>query len=48
MSFHSPYRQCVIDHLVEIMRLYGRIDGFWLDILSQPQLSRDTYTKQAF
>ena len=48
MSFHSPYRQYVIDHLVEIMRLYGRIDGLWLDIFSQPPLSRDKYTKQAF
>ena len=48
MSFHSPYRQYVIDHLVEILKLYGRVDGLWLDIFSQPQLSRDRYTKQAF
>ena len=44
MSFHSPYRQYVIDHLVEIMRLYGRIDGLWLDIFSSHH-SRETNTR---
>ncbi len=49
MSFHSPYRQYVIDHLVEIMKLYGRLDGLWLDIFNQPPgLSHDTYTRRAF
>ena len=49
MSFHSPYRHYVIDHLVEILKLYGRLDGLWLDIFSQPdELSRDTYTRRAF
>ncbi len=49
MSFHSPYRQFVIDHLVEMLKMYGRVDGLWLDIFSQPpQLSHDKYTKQAF
>jgi hypothetical protein len=49
MSFHSPYRRYVIDHLVEILKLYGRLDGLWLDIFSQPpELSRDNYTRQAF
>ena len=31
MSFHSPYRQFVIDHLVEILKMHGPFDGFWLD-----------------
>lgn len=35
-SLHSPYRRYVIDQLVEILHLYGPIDGFWLDILGQP------------
>jgi hypothetical protein len=48
MSFHSPYRQYVIDHLVEIMRMNGRLDGLWLDLYTQPVPSYDTYTKQAF
>lgn len=48
MSFHSPYRQYVIDHLVEIMKLYGRIDGLWLDIFAQPEVSYDKYSKSAF
>jgi hypothetical protein len=48
MSFHSPYRQYVIDHLVEIMKMYGRIDGLWLDIFGQPEVSYDKYSKAAF
>ena len=48
MSFHSPYRQYVIDHLVEITRNYGPLDGLWLDIFAQPLISYDRYTKAAF
>jgi hypothetical protein len=48
MSFHSPYRQYVIDHLVEITRNYGPLDGLWLDIFSQPLVSYDRYTRAAF
>ena len=48
MSFHSPYRQYVIDHLVEITKNYGPLDGFWLDIFSQPLISYDRFTKAAF
>lgn len=35
-SFHSPYRQYVIDHLVEMVRDYGPLDGLFLDIFTQP------------
>jgi len=48
MSFHSPYRQYVIDQLVEITRNYGPLDGLWLDIFSQPLMSYDRYTQAAF
>jgi hypothetical protein len=48
MSFHSPYREYVIGHLVEITRKYGPIDGFWLDIFEQPEVSYDRYTQAAF
>jgi hypothetical protein len=48
MSFHSPYRDYVIGHLVEITRKYGPLDGLWLDIFEQPQVSYDRYTKAAF
>jgi hypothetical protein len=48
MSFHSPYRQYVIDHLVEITKNYGPLDGLWLDIFDQPLISHDRYTKAAF
>ena len=48
MSFHSPYRQYVIDQLLEILKQHGRIDGFWLDLYTQPMPSYDTYTRQAF
>jgi len=48
MSFHSPYRNYVIGHLVEIARKYGPLDGFWLDIFEQPQVSYDRYTQAAF
>ena len=48
MSFLSPYRQYVIGHLVEIARKYGPLDGFWLDIFEQPEISCDHYTRAAF
>ena len=48
MSFHSPYRDYVIGHLLEITKKYGPLDGFWLDIFEQPQVSYDRYTKAAF
>jgi hypothetical protein len=48
MSFNSPYRDYVIGHLVEITKKYGPLDGFWLDIFDQPQVSYDRYTKAAF
>ncbi len=49
MSFYSPYRQYVIDHLIEIMNKYGPFHGFYLDLYTQPvPLSRDKYTAQAF
>lgn len=48
MSFHSPYRQFVIDHLVEILKIHGPIDGFWLDLYTQPVPSYDRYTRAAF
>jgi hypothetical protein len=48
MSFHSPYREYVIGHLVEITRKYGPLDGLWLDIFSQPLVSYDRYTQAAF
>jgi hypothetical protein len=47
MSFHSPYRQYVIGHLVEIIKKYGPLEGVWLDIFSQPA-SLDRYSKEAF
>lgn len=48
MSFHSPYRQYVIGHLLEITKQYGPLDGLWLDIFSQPRPSYDRYTQAAF
>jgi hypothetical protein len=48
MSFHSPYRQYVMDQLVEITRSYGPLDGLWLDIFEQPLPSYDRFTKAAF
>jgi hypothetical protein len=48
MSFHSPYRQYVIGHLVEILKMHGPVDGLWLDLYTQPEPSYDTYSKQAF
>jgi hypothetical protein len=48
MSFHSPYRQYVIDHLVEITKDYGPLEGLWLDIFNQPLVSYDRFTKAAF
>ena len=48
MSFHSPYREYVIGHLVEITRKYGPLDGLWLDIFGQPLVSYDRYTQAAF
>jgi alpha-L-fucosidase len=48
MSFHSPYGQYVIDHLVEITKNYGPLDGLWLDIFDQPLISYDRHTKAAF
>ena len=59
-SLHSPYRQYVIDQLVEILHRYGPIEGFWLDILGQPNpfyqraygfgpaFSSDRHTRSAF
>jgi hypothetical protein len=48
MSFHSPYREYVIGHLVEITKKYGPLDGLWLDIFGQPLVSYDRYTQAAF
>ena len=48
MSFHSPYRQYVIDQLVEITKMYGPLEGLWLDIFEQPEVSYDRYTRAAF
>jgi hypothetical protein len=48
MSFLSPYRQYVIDQLLEITKMYGPLDGLWLDIFSQPPVSYDRYTRAAF
>ena len=48
MSFYSPYRQYVIGHLVEVLKLYGRVDSLWLDLYTQPVLSQDQYTRKAF
>jgi hypothetical protein len=48
MSFQSPYRQYVIDHLVEITKNYGPLNGIWLDIFDQPLISYDRFTKAAF
>jgi hypothetical protein len=48
MSFYSPYRQYVIGHLVEILKMYGPIDGLWLDLYTQPAPSYDHYTRTAF
>jgi Alpha-L-fucosidase/Beta-galactosidase trimerisation domain len=47
-SFYSPYRQYVIDQLVEILKNYGPLDGFWLDLYTQPVVSYDQYTQKAF
>ena len=47
-SFHSPYRQYVIGQLVEILKSYGPIDGFWFNVFDQPTLSYDHYTRAAF
>lgn len=35
-SFHSPYRQYVIDQLVEIVERYGPLEGLFLDLFTQP------------
>ena len=48
MSFYSPYRQYVIGHLVEILKLHGPVDGLWLDLYTQPVPSYDAYTRAAF
>lgn len=48
MSFHSPYRQYVTGHLVEILKMYGPVDGFWLDLYTQPRPSWDAGTRAAF
>lgn len=47
-SFHSPYRRYVINQLVEIVHNYGPIEGFWLDLYTQPTVSYDQYTRKAF
>jgi Alpha-L-fucosidase/Beta-galactosidase trimerisation domain len=47
-SFYSPYRQYVINQLVEILKNYGPVDGFWLDLYTQPVVSYDQYTRKAF
>jgi len=47
-SFHSPYRQYVIGHLVEILKMHGPVDGLWLDLYTQPAPSYDPYTRAAF
>src|SRR5271157_3584769 len=48
-SFHSPYRQYVIDQMAEILKDDGPVDGFWLDYYDQPQpISFDPYTLTRF
>jgi hypothetical protein len=59
-SFYSPYRRYVIDQLAEITKVYGPVDGFWLDIYGQPsqfyqatyqwgpKYSHDRFTREAF
>lgn len=47
-SFYSPYREYVISQLVEILKKYGPVDGFWLDLYTQPVVSYDRYTQKAF
>lgn len=56
-SFHSPYRQFVIDQLVEMTQEYGPIDGLWLDLYTQPsplnrrggtRICHDRYTSETF
>ena len=48
-SFHSPYRQYVIDQLTEILKEDGPVDGFWLDLYTQPNpISYDPFTLRKF
>ena len=47
-SFYSPYRQYVMSQLAEILRSYGPIAGFWMDLYTQPVVSYDRYTQRAF
>jgi hypothetical protein len=60
LSFHSPYRRYVIEHLIELAKHYGPVEGFWLDLYTQPsplyritrmrgpEFSHDRYTLKAF
>jgi len=44
-SLHSPYRLYVLDQLTEILKDDGPVDGFWLDLYTQPApISYDQYT----
>ncbi|HVN78360.1 MAG TPA: alpha-L-fucosidase [Terriglobia bacterium] len=47
-SFYSPYRMYALDQMVEILKNYGPLDGFYLDLFAQPVGSRDKYTDAAF
>jgi Alpha-L-fucosidase len=47
-SFYSPYRHDVINQLIEILHNHGPIEGFWLDLYTQPVVSHDEYTRKAF
>ncbi|HTV55271.1 MAG TPA: hypothetical protein VMI06_10175, partial [Terriglobia bacterium] len=47
-SFYSPYRHYVTNQLIEILHNYGPIEGFWLDLYTQPVISYDRYTRKAF
>ena len=48
-SFHSPYRQYVIEQMAEILKDDGPVDGFWLDLYVQPApISYDQFTLRRF
>jgi hypothetical protein len=48
-SFYSPYRQYVIDQMVEVLKDDGPVDGFWLDLYVQPTpTSYDQFTLRQF
>jgi hypothetical protein len=48
LSLHSPFRAKAQDQLREIIREYGPVAGVWLDCYSQPWLTIDGFTTEAF